>query len=134
MAARSPSITRALTAALREAKLGKQDTAAVALAKRLAMLIDRAEQVAEDLDAVRVDPDDETMIELIRRVRAKVDAQAVASDLGPKLLAVLAALGLTPAARSAVAKGGGTGESRRDPAAVALAQLRADRAAARGTG
>lgn len=82
MTTRSPSLSRALSAALRETAGEKLDGATVALAKRYAAAIDE-------------DP-------------------AQLARLGPLLLAALAALGMTPAARAAVvkgdAKGGGTVE------------------------
>lgn len=107
MAARLTSLSRAVSAAISELTLGKRDAAAAALAKRYAALIDRAEETAAELDALR--PDDESTADAVRRLRARVDSQAVASDLGPKLLAALAALGATPQARAAALKGGVTG-------------------------
>jgi len=104
-----------------------RDTGASALARRYAALIDRAERVAEELAALR--PEDESQAAAIARLRSLVEAQQVASDLGPKLLAALAALAMTPASRAAGGKGG-----RSDVAsgpADALARLRAERGAAR---
>ena len=99
----------AVDKALDDAKLPSRDIGAVALARRYATLID----------------DEPT--------------RPVISDLGPKLLATLTALGLTPAGRSApTVRGGATGDAgtRPDaatPPADALAKLRA-RAGARSHG
>lgn len=75
-AAARGQVGQALNVALAAAKHEKRDGAAVALAVKLAGEIDRAEET-----------------------------KAV-GDLAPKLLAVLAALGMTPAARTKVWDGG----------------------------
>lgn len=72
------TMTRAVAAALRDAPLLPQDAAGKALVRQYAKAIDEA---AGSLDAI--------------------------SDLGPKLLAALSALGLTPAGRGV--KGGAQG-------------------------
>ncbi len=127
MAARSPRLDLALTRSLRDAQFLTRDGATVALARRYAALIEEAEQVAQELDAVR--PEDEGTAAVVARLKAKVDAQQVAADLGPKLLAALAALGMSPQSRAATTKGGVPGAG--NPAGDALARLRAERAAAR---
>lgn len=122
----TPKLGRAVASALRDAQTLPRDAAAVSLVKRYAALIDRAEELAEALDGVRAE--DEVEARLLAALRVKVEAQAVASDLGPKLLAALAALGMTPAARSAVSKGGAP-DVRSSAADDALARLRAKRGA-----
>jgi len=84
---------RAVTAALKDAPLLPRDAAAVRLAKRY----------AEELDTF-------------------ADAEVLA-DLGPKLLAILSALGMTPAGRGV--KGGSPGVG---PVAAALDEFTARRA------
>lgn len=70
MPVRAPSIGRALSKALKERPPGPEDVATVALARRIAAEIDGAESVA------------------------------TVDKLTPRLLAVLAALGLTPTSRT----------------------------------
>ena len=98
---RSPSIVRALAASLRASPPAAGDQAIAALAKRYAQTIEDAYGEDGELD--------------------------VLTDLGPKLLAVLDALGLTPKARAVKrAPGEGGGDDR--PAAVrTLEELRAAR-------
>lgn len=127
MPARSPSLSRAVTAALKDAQFLTRDGATVALVRRYATLIEDAEAVAQELADAQCD--DESTAATVARLRAKVDAQTVASDLGPKLLAALAALGMTPAARASVTKGGTPGAT--TPQGDALSRLRAERAAGR---
>jgi hypothetical protein len=62
---------------------------------------------------------------LVDEAKGTADEVKVAGDLGPKLLAALAALGLTPAARQEAVKGGPSGTEHRSP----LDELRARRAA-----
>jgi hypothetical protein len=117
----SPRIGRALSAALKAAPPEPRDNATVALAKRYAALMDDVERTAAELAELRAD--DESTAAALARLRARVDGYAVAAELGPKLLAALAALGLTPAAR-AVAKGGAPGGTQQSGPADALARLR----------
>jgi hypothetical protein len=123
MALRSPSIARALSAALRDTQFLERDRGTVALARRYAALIEEAAAVAEELE--RVIPEDESTAQQLARLRSRCDAMTVASDLGPKLLAALTALGMTPAARAASTKGGTPDVG--NPAGDALARLRAAR-------
>lgn len=83
------------------------DTAAVRLAQRYAALIDRAEQAVADAEnaIAELDEDDIAGRHYVTSLRAKVEAQAVLAELGPKLLAVLESLAATPAARAKL-KGG----------------------------
>lgn len=112
-----------------------RDVGAEHLALRYAALIDEAGPAAKyrkHLDVLsRVvllsdDPNDaDDAREALNKVRDALAHQAVVSDLGPKLLAALAALGLTTAARQAVKGGtGGTGQHQSP-----LDELRARRAA-----
>ncbi len=107
-------MTRAVGSALRAANVDRQDAATEALARRYAALIDNAAPAAKyvkHLDALRRAL---VMLELEERSDAldhfdrlaeALSAHSVASDLGPKLLAALTALGMTPAARRAVMGG-----------------------------
>lgn len=124
MTVRGP-ITRAVARALKDAPLLPRDAGGVELVKRYALLIDQAQELADE--AALIEPDDETMARRLRALQVQVDAQAVVSDLGPKLLAALTALGMTQAGRSV--KGGGQGV----PAVAGkLDELRARRAARAG--
>lgn len=89
------TITQALAEALDSAQIQVRDMGAVALAVRYAVLLDQS-----------------------------ADDPKVLADLGPKLLAVLTALGLTPAGRG-VKEGGGDSA----PVVSQLDELRARRAA-----
>lgn len=94
--------------ALRAVALVDQDAGTEALALHYAELIDDAAPAAkyaaalEWLAGVDVAPEDAKHVRAITTALAR---HSVASDLGPKLLATLDALGLTPKARSAVSKG-----------------------------
>jgi hypothetical protein len=81
MAGKPPNLGNALQRAIRAAGLGTVDAAAIGLAKHYASLIDDAEAAGND----------EALVEV-----------------GPKLLAVLEQLKLTPKARSTPVAGGGT--------------------------
>jgi hypothetical protein len=88
-----------------------EDAAAVALAKRYAALIDEATPRSiydKHLRTVAaaLDPADEAAAESLVKITHALGAHSVASDLGPKLLAALAELRLTPRAWAAVVKGG----------------------------
>jgi len=99
-------MTRAVADALAEVPLLPRDAAAAHLARRYAALLDEPVPLARYEEPLRVlralvaaqeDP------AAARRHLAKVEdalaAHSVASDLGPKLLAALTALGCTPAGR-----------------------------------
>jgi hypothetical protein len=102
---------RAVASALNDAKPEKQDAGTVALARHYARLIDDAAPAAKyrkalaTLHAVVSIEFSEEAAEALDKVRDALAQHSVASDLGPKLLATLTALGLTPAARKAAAKG-----------------------------
>ena len=92
MTTRRGPLSRALADALKDVPLLPRDSAGAALAKSYAAAIDAADEPGEALD-----------------------------QLGPKLLAVLVQLGMTPAGRGA--KGGTSGA----PVASKLDELRARR-------
>ncbi|SDU42483.1 terminase small subunit [Jiangella alkaliphila] len=84
------------------------DAGVVQLARRYAALVDDAREaaaLADDL-ADRIDPEDFTTGQMVARLGAKVQAQTVLAELGPKLLAALEQLGATPAARAKLRGGG----------------------------
>ncbi len=103
--AKSGPMALAVARALRDAPLLPRDAGGVALVKRYAALIDQAELLAEAAELI--EPADEDQARRLAALARAVDAQQVASDLGPKLLAALTALGMTQAGRSV--KGGGQG-------------------------
>lgn len=115
MARKFKSVDRLLAQAveetIRDLDPANSDTAAVQLARHYAEIVDRAESAVDDADrALReVDPEDVDTRKYLYRLRAKVDAQAVAAEIGPKLLAVLDSLGATPAARAKMKGGAPTG-------------------------
>lgn len=117
----------ALEVALNERDHGKLDAAAVALARRYASDIDEAQvlSVAADklLRECRAWLEPPTYDRLVAQM-ARIEETAVLGLLGPKLLAVLVELGLTPQARAAT-KGGGRSEPPRND----VADWRAKRAA-----
>ncbi|MGH3863672.1 terminase small subunit [Actinokineospora sp.] len=88
--AKSGPMSRDLAKSLRAARIGDRDAGGVALARRLAYLLDTA--------------------------RGTLEESAVFADLAPKYLAVLSALGLTPAGRGVRGgvQGGGTGNGKLD--------------------
>lgn len=102
---------RALTAALRAASTRPEDAATIALAKNYARLLDAAAPAAryakavEWLDTVRTDKSND----LVNVILAALAEHSVASDLGPKLLGCLDALGMTPAARAKLSGRTGAG-------------------------
>jgi len=76
------------------------------------------------LDAHHAQPADAGTVELALTYARGVDLGDDLAKLGPPLLATLSALGMTPAARAALAKRGAD-----DPAGNPLDELRARRAA-----
>ena len=113
-------ILPALRASLADAKLaeGGLDAGAVALSVRYAELLDDAKAAEKFTKALRLCGEAvssyadelpitaaEQLMSAWDRITAALAEHSVASDLGPKLLASLTALGLTPAGRNAVTKG-----------------------------
>lgn len=129
--AKSPGpVRRALLASLRAVTVDPRDGATVALAKRLASLIDESAPLSSYTEPlltlerlVRAEGDAEQQ-RAFRRLRDALGQHSVASDLGPKYLAALTALGLTPAARGAKGgAGGASGGSKLDELKRRRAQL-----------
>jgi hypothetical protein len=117
----------AVDLALKELDAGKLDAAGVALARRYASDIDEARvlSVAADklLRECRAWLEPATYDRLTAQV-ARIEETTVLALLGPKLVQVLAELGLTPRARAdSTRKGGGAGE----PPGNELARWRAER-------
>ncbi len=113
--------TEALVAALEAVTVDGRDQAAVQLAKRYAELLDEPGVPAKYRDPIRqislavnfagnsgfdIEQADTAMAKIV----AALSEQTVASDLGPKYLAALTSLGMTPAGRKE--KGG----EKNDPA------------------
>ena len=103
-----------LLPAVREAvaatKPANEDLGTVRLALSYARAIDTAASIAAELDTFPAIDDEDALLRL-SKLAAKVHEQTVLSDLGPKLLVTLDALGATPKARAAqrggVVSGGG---------------------------
>lgn len=101
----------AVDKALRTAKLPAADAGTVALVRIYAGLIDGAAPSAglakalETLES-RIFPAEPAVQEAWRRVTTALSEHTVSSDLGPKLLAGLESLGLSPRARAAMKAGG----------------------------
>lgn len=112
-------VARGVGSALAAQKAEKLDDGTVALARTYAELIDNAAPAAKyvkHIDALRLAVDELDRLDPLAvesgKVREALDAvivalsaHSVASDLGPKLLAALTALGLTPVARRAAMGG-----------------------------
>ena len=80
-------------------ELRPEDAAVRVLAEEYAATMDRAASIAARLAKLPPDPD---FVEELTRLRQRVSAQVTMSDLGPKLLATLDALGATPDERDHV--------------------------------
>lgn len=103
----------AVRAALRSrSATDPRDAAAERLAVHYAALIDNAAPAAKyrralaTLHAAAATSDDPDVADALDVVQIALAEHSVASDLGPKLLAVLGALGLTTAGRGAAKDGG----------------------------
>jgi hypothetical protein len=98
---------RAVNEALKNLTVADRDKAAVQLAKRYAALIDEATPASKYRDPMRAISraigmsGDEDAVKAFDKIADALAAHSVMSDLGPKLLAVLTALGMTPAGRGA---------------------------------
>ena len=117
----------AVEVALKEADLGKLDAAGVALARRYASDIDEARALSVAADKLRRDCraylEPATYDRLVAQV-ARIEETTVLALIGPKLVQVLAELGLTPRARADSTKRGGKAG---DPPRNDLADWRAER-------
>lgn len=108
---RTPSVLTALNTSLRKAVPAEQDAATVALAKRYALELDDAalvsRAVAKSLRKLsKIEEASEVYDELLT-LASRIEEAHVTALIGPKLLAALEQLQLTPKARSAVVQGGG---------------------------
>ena len=130
------AISEACETSLASADLTLRDQAAAALLRHYAALMDRAESLSKMAIAVW---DDLSLEDIDGRKRLykleqAVAAQSVASDLGPKLLAGLTALGCTLAGRGVKGKEAtGATDSKRaahDEVAARRAQRQHDAAVA----
>lgn len=136
MSADTPSLLNAVTASVRSGTFTDGDKGAIALAKRYAKLIDDAEPTSVYAEHLRrlapaIDPDNDEAAKAFTKIADALAQHSVASDLGPKLLAALDALGLSPAARSKQSGGGvpRVGGSKPADALAALREQRAQRPA-----
>lgn len=126
---RTPSVLNALHTALRARTPADADAAAVALAKRYALELDDSAPISKALVKIlrrleqegRHDEYDELLDLAVR-----IEEVHVAAMVGPKLLAALESLQLTPKARGGVLQGGGTPNA--DAGTAALDELRNRRA------
>ncbi|TAJ21849.1 MAG: hypothetical protein EPO65_00685 [Dehalococcoidia bacterium] len=114
-ARRTPSVLTALQSALRAQPAGAQDAATVALAKRYALELDDADVISTAAtkalrQLAKADVEDD-LFEKFEALAARIEQVHVAATIGPKLLAALEQLGLTPKARNAIlaTPGGGGG-------------------------
>jgi len=123
MTRRGP-LARAVASALRAAPPVARDAATVALTRSYATLIDDAAELhAAAVDAVRTwDREDPIGRAGAQRLADALSARQAAIELGPRLLAALAALHMTPAARGKV-----EGKKADDPVRTRLDELRAER-------
>lgn len=121
------TISGACETALAAADLTLRDAAAAALVRHYAALMDRAANLATEAEILwgELDPEDIGGRKRLVKLETALSAQAVASDLGPKLLSGLTALGCTLAGRGV--KGTETA-SAPDPKRAAHDQLAARRA------
>jgi hypothetical protein len=118
--------------ALSAVKIDPQDVGTAEIARHYARLIDEAapagrySEALAWLDGCDTNQRTEKFPQIIRDALAE---HSVASDLGPKLLAALTSLGMTPAARKDVKGGGGDVGSLPSPLQAARDAARARRAA-----
>lgn len=126
----TPAVLPALNAALKEAKHDALDGATIALARRYAHELDDASVVARAVTRViakvaKLDGGAVVAQELTV-LASRIEEVHVAGLIGPKLLAALEELQLTPNARAGVIAGGGGGDAG-DPAKSKLDELRSRR-------
>lgn len=108
MSAADHPLQTKVRSSLRALKVAPRDRAAAELACTYAGLIDEAAAAAKYRDPLETIhqclPDDPQVTAAYHKIADALARHSVASDLGPKLLAALAQLGLTPASRG-TAKG-----------------------------
>ncbi|MFF5992592.1 terminase small subunit [Prauserella flavalba] len=111
----------AVTESLASLTLNPEDRALSRLAETYARQLDQAAGAAAQADKVlraaraEEDPD---LVELVSALKAKLAVRVAVESLGPKLLAALDALGASPKARAARAKGGAAGGAKGKLAAL----------------
>jgi hypothetical protein len=130
-----PPMTWAVEASLAKLQADKavmpRDAAAEALARRYAHDIDEAAVVSTQAAKVLRELAGQLDHELYSRIAAlfdRIESTAVLAQLGPKLLAVLAELGMTPRARADTTRKGGPGNVG-TPSKSPIGKLRAERMA-----
>ena len=113
---RTPSVLTALNTALRARPAANADAATVALAKRYALELDDSAVISKslaktlrklDLDRADDYPGAGELYDEIYTLATRIEEVHVAALVGPKLLAALAELQMTPKARAGVIQGGG---------------------------
>lgn len=127
-------LRRGFDLAYRRTARNPADKATVQLGQMLCDQLDRAEVLsaaASALAAALVEQGDPIGAANARKLADGLSARQAVADLGPKLLAVLAALHMTTAARVAVEKS--TKDAADDPAETELRRLRQRAAKRRGT-
>lgn len=121
-------LIQAVVGAFANQPVEKRDAATAELALTYARLIDNAAPAAKYRKALawlaRIDSDDEKADEYAALIATALAEHTVASDLGPKLLAVMESLEMSPRARTAAKKG----SAHDQPSANPLDQLAAARA------
>lgn len=99
-------LSKACDASLAAADLTVRDRAAAVLLRHYAALMDHAVTLRDEVDQtwLSLSLDDIDGRRRLMKLEQAVSAQSVASDLGPKLLAALTALGCTLAGRGTKGK------------------------------
>ena len=126
---RTPSVLTALHTALRARTPSDADAATVALAKRYALELDDAATISRDVAKVLreiLQSGQDDLYDKLVVLAIRIEEVNVAATIGPKLLAALDQLQLTPKARSGVVQAGKTTSA--DPGRSALDELRGRRA------
>lgn len=97
------NLSESVEKAIHSGRIGVKDVAAAELCRHYAALIDDAERLAMEAELVwaELDLEDIDGRRRLAKLETIVSARTTASDLGPKLLAGLTALGLTLAGRGA---------------------------------
>lgn len=123
---RTPAVLTALHTALRAKPPADADAATVALAKRYALELDDAALISKGttkmlrkLEAAEVDP---ALLDELLVLATRIEEAYVAALIGPKLLAALESLQLSPKARTGVLQGAAPTDA--TPARSALDELR----------
>lgn len=115
----SPSQSNSFRVALTSTEVEDRDLATVELARSYAALLDEAAPKATYDDALRMlrpvvaSAENPEIARAFRKIETALSAHSVASDLGPKYLAALLALGMAPSARGV--KGGTTNDEQPSP-------------------